>query len=566
MTNYLPLGATKKSVLKNQILAGLTIVAGLSLAACDTGGQQPVRAAPTVPPPSPPPPPPPPPSGPVTISGAITFDRVPGNAATGGLVYANTTRAPARWVTVQAVDGSGAVIDTDVTDSAGNYSVSVQSNTSVRIQALAEMVQTTGATRNIQVRDNTSGDALYQLQGGLVSSGTANSTRSLNARSGWSGSSYTGTRAAGPFAILDSIHSSVDAIVAVDSNVAFPKLNVFWSVNNTTATGDTDDGDIGTSFYQRVGNESSIFLLGSANNDTDEYDEHIITHEFGHYFEDRLARGDSIGGSHGQGDRLEATVAFGEGWGNAFSAISLGDSMYRDSLGASQSSGFSFDIESNSHVNAGWYNEFSVHSIIYDIFDSANDGADTISGGFGPIYTAFMHADYTDSPELTTIFSFVNSLRNNTGVSGAALTSLLSAQSINGTGADGAGETNNGGVTTALPLYQTVTVGGAGVTVCSVDDHGVFNKLGNIAFLRLSIAASQSYTLTMTQSSGLTNRDPDFQILLLGQTIAFAESTAVDTEQLTITLAPGEYAIRAYDFLNATAANSGDSCYTFTVV
>ena len=173
-------------------------------------------------------------------------------------------------------------------------------------------------------------------------------------------------------------------------------------------------------------------------------------------------------------------------------------------------------------------------------------------------------SDFTDSAEFTTIFSFLESLRNNSSIASADITALSSAQLINGTGAEGAGETNDGGVTSSLPLYKTLTIGGGPVTICSVDDRGVFNKLGNNAFLRLSVATTSNYTLTMTQSSGLTGRDPDFSLTRMGQIIADADSTATDMEQLVTALSAGEYAIRASDFLNATATNSGDSCYDFT--
>ena len=99
------------------------------------------------------------------------------------------------------------------------------------------------------------------------------------------------------------------------------------------------------------------------------FDQHVVVHEFGHYFENQLARSDSIGGAHSEGDFLDPTVAFSEGWGNAFSAIVLGDTVYRDSGGPSQGSGFSFDVEDNNTLNGGWFSEFQFNrsSMIYSI-------------------------------------------------------------------------------------------------------------------------------------------------------------------------------------------------------
>ena len=210
-------------------------------------------------------------AGSVTISGTISFDLAPLNPATNGLDYNNIAQTPARGVTVQAVDSGGAVIDSDITSSSGAYSVTVQGNTNIRIQALAQLVQSTGGARNIRVLDNTSGNALYMLAGSLSNSGTANSTRNLNAPSGWNGTSYAGTRAAAPFAILNSIYAAVEAIVAVDSSATFPNLEILWSINNTTANGNISDGDIGTSSFVTLNNVPTILILGSANNDTDEF-------------------------------------------------------------------------------------------------------------------------------------------------------------------------------------------------------------------------------------------------------------------------------------------------------
>jgi len=81
-----------------------------------------------------------------------------------------------------------------------------------------------------------------------------------------------------------------------------------------------------------------IRILGDENNDTDEYDAHVVVHEFGHYFENSLSRADSIGGPHTQSDRLDARIAFGEGWGNALSGMILDDPVYRDSSGRSSPS------------------------------------------------------------------------------------------------------------------------------------------------------------------------------------------------------------------------------------
>jgi hypothetical protein len=487
------------------------------------------------------------------------------NTVTSGLDYVSISQDPARGVEVEVVDGAGAVLDSDVTDAAGAYSLTVTSDTDVRVRVRSVMTQTTGATWDIRAVDNTNGNAIYVLAGALATSGAADSVRNLNAASGWGGASYTTTRAAAPFAILDSAYEAITDIEAVDASVVFPAMQFMWSINNKAASGQVTDGDIGTSSFTTIGGVPTVLVLGDANSDTDEYDSHVVVHEFGHYFESELSRADSMGGPHSLSNRLDPRIALGEGFGNALSGIILDDPFYRDSSGASQASGFSINVEDNTNTNAGWFNEGSVQSILYDIYDSTDDGADVISAGFAPIYNALVAPDYTGDSDLTTIFLLANQIATDPAIAAADLTSLLAGQSIDGTGDTGVGETNDGSVVSSLPVYKTVTVGGPAVEVCSVDDAGTFNKLGNRALLSLSIATAGSRTITMTRTSGATARDPDFRIFQAGAVIASGLSATADTEQLVTTLAVGDYTIEALDDRNLSTANSGDACYDFTV-
>ena len=54
----------------------------------------------------------------------------------------------------------------------------------------------------------------------------------------------------------------------------------------------------------------------------------------------------------------------------------LNDPLYSDSLGSQQSRRFSFSMESNVTSPAGWYNEASIQSVTWDLYDAAVDGAD----------------------------------------------------------------------------------------------------------------------------------------------------------------------------------------------
>jgi len=426
------------------------------------------------------------------------------------------------------------------------------------------MVQTQGAEWDISVTDNTNGNSLYVLQGNLVTPTTASETRNLNATSGWGGTSYTGPRTAAPFAILSPLYDALNQFAAVDPDIVFPPTQFRWSVRNNTAEGDRTIGEIGSSSYSSFLN--AVFILGDDDVDTDEYDSHVVVHEFGHYFEDQISRSDSLGGPHSIGDRLDARVAFSEGWGNALSGIILDDPVYRDSRGSMQSGGFSFNIETNTVSNTGWFNELSVASIIYDLFDTANDGVDTFSVGLGGIYEGFTSPTFRSSEFFTTIFSYSEALRNADPAFATAVNTLAAGQDINGTNETGLGETNDGNISESLPVYRTLNVNGPAIEVCSLNNAGTFNKLANRNYVVFDVITAGQHTFTMTRTSGPASRDPDFIIHRNGNIIARALRPPAETETLSLNLQPDTYVIDAYDSRNVEEGLvTGDSCYSFTV-
>ena len=515
----------------------------------------------------------------VTLSGKLTYDRVPFNPITNGLNYGDTTQMPIRQAPVELLNAAGAVLDSTVSDDNGDYSFTILSGQNVRVRVRSEVQKGAPNEINMKVVDNTSSDALYAIQGDLIEVPNSNQTRDLHAASGWGGTSYTSTRAAAPFALLDTIYGTLEEFIAVDADVDFPAFNVLWSTRNRAEGGNVADGQIGTSSFTVSNGIPVIRILGDDGNDTDEYDVHVVVHEFGHYFENSISRADSIGGQHSSSDRLDARVAFGEGWGNALSGMILDDSFYRDSFGVSQSRGFSIDVENNTYASTGWYSEGSVQSILYDLYDSSDDGADTASYGLGPIYRAFTDPAYKDTVGFTTIFAFLEALGNQSGVTASEVTALTNAQDINGTTGFGTGETNNGGIAGMLPVYLPVPTDGTSVAFCSVNNFGVYNKHGNRRYLSLDVPTAGTYRISMVQNSTELNPadgDPDFFIfkdgVRISQTIGgvFQGGSGDARQEIgTLNLTAGMHVIDANAFRNArgdaTLEGSGDICYDFTV-
>ncbi|MBI1423921.1 MAG: hypothetical protein GC149_10685 [Gammaproteobacteria bacterium] len=508
----------------------------------------------------------------ITVTGTVQFERVPHSTIGFGLDYAATYASPARGVTVQAINtGSNTIVATTQTDASGGYSVAVPNNTQIKIRVLAEMVKT-GAlpTWNFSVRDNTSGNAQYALDGSSTCTGTTNETRNLTASSGWGGTSYTSTRAAAPFAILDTVYDGIQFILGVSANTNFPALNLYWSPNNTSST-------IGTSYFN---GSDSIYILGDQNVDTDEYDPSVIAHEWGHYIEANFSRSDSIGGYHSTGDRLDMRVAFGEGYGNAFSSMVRNDPQYADSSGAQQASGFGFNVETETVTNKGWYSESSVEKILYDLYDSNNSPADSdpdhLTLGFQPLWNVLINEEKS-GPVFTSIYKFIAALKTHYAGDATTLSNidtLINAQSIHVNDVYGTGEMNNTSSSAVLPIYSVIDISTpANVCVTKAFARGYgsydYNVLGMNHYLRFTPATSGTYQFTISETDASNAGNP-LAIFTNGGIQNYHNVSGTNTDEIfTETLTGGqEYMFEVYDYnmVNTPATSPSETCYDVSVV
>jgi hypothetical protein len=457
----------------------------------------------------------------VTITGKAQYELPPPVANCNGLDFNNVALMPIRQATVQLLNSaSDAVLDEAVTDDNGDFELVVAANTSVYISVRAELKRTGAPAWDVEVRDNVTAAAspvalelrpLYVLDGSVFNSGSAAQTRNLTASIGWDGTAYTAARAAAPFAVLDSVYTGMLLALTEDPQLGFEPLDVFWSVNNTATAGepqDIDAGEIGTSFYRE---DNKLFLLGMQDVDTEEFDDHVIVHEWGHYFEDTLSRSDSIGGAHAIGDRLDMRVAYSEGFATAYSGMALASAQYCDTLGPSQAHGFGIDIENQAAGTAGWYNEISIMKLLYDLWDTDIDGDDTDSLDFGPIYRAMTEAQAT-TPAFTSIFSFAGALKAENPVHEPFIDALLQSADIvaSGLNAYGDGEINDGQGLDVLPVYATVVPDGSTVNICSnsqFDPDVDGNKLSEHRFLRMSIDTASPYTFSIVTTTDIPGPD-----------------------------------------------------------
>lgn len=495
--------------------------------------------------------------GTVVIQGIATFDSVP-NASNGRLDYGAVSAKPIRGALVEAVTDNGSrVLTSGTTSETGAYALSVPVNATVQIRVRAQLQRSGAPSWDVTVRDNTGGGTpVYAISSSEFSSGgSATLQRSIHAPSGWGGASYTGERAAGPFALLDTVYTNIGKVLSVAPTASFPALSVFWSVNNVSFSGNTALGQIGTTYFSVTsGGARAIYVLGNAAADTDEYDSSVISHEWGHYYQSVFSRDDSPGGAHSGVDLLDRRLAFSEGWGNAWSGIALGRSTYADSLSGQPERSGVLDLSVGPSTNPGWFREFSIQSIFWNLERAA---------GFAAIHNA-MTGPFKTGLAVTSIHPFAAAFATAAPSQAGTLAGLLAGQSISTSTSDpfGISETNDGGIADARPLY--LSYASSPTSVCVNNQAGSGNKLGHFAYLRFTLANTGAHRIVV---NGPPGTDPDFDIYQGGR-INGSYQTVSGLEDATPNLPAGE-SILVLEDANAPALPSSGavtrSCFTVTI-
>lgn len=481
----------------------------------------------------------------MSLYGVLRYERVPVDESGRGLDYEASFLKPVRYVRVEAIGADGRVLARTTSDADGKYAFDLPSETQVRVRAYAYMEKEGKPAWKVAVKDNTDNDLLYAIEGALAPLNAQTKRRDLTAISGWNEETRTlddNRRSAAPFAVLDTIYEAMSKVLSVDADAVFPPLSVFWSPKNTPGgTFDPDNGEIVTSLYID-GDDGSVqeglYILGKKDVDTDEYDDHVIAHEWGHYYEDKLSRADSIGGNHSDGDYLDIRVAFSEGFCNAFSAIALNNPVYFDTSGPSQGSGFQFDMEAQTPINPGWFSEGSVQRIVYDIYDEVDDNSDRLHMGYAPIHEVLTGTQKT-TKAFTSLFSFIHGLKRTHPSDASAIDAILGDESIAPIEDDyGSGRTN-------LPEELPYVSSSDASAVCTTSHYGTNgNNLGNHRYFVFSVNERDNYEILVSDNATDPNSDPDFSLYRVDNSftlIGESESYTAGEERRSFVLDRGEY-------------------------
>jgi len=291
-----------------------------------------------------------------------------------------------RYAAVDVVDtGSGAVLSTAQTDSLGNYSLAILPGTTqvyVRVNSSA----TPPASGTIRVNN-------------LVSNmyGVPSDPFPLTGSAFVNISIPVSNIAGGAFNILDVMTTGYEFFRNNDGAYPGLSLSAFWAPGNGLGTYYCTSYD---QFYCSRG--SGIYVLNEPLGDTDDFDDDVLWHEFGHYLATNYSADQSPGGAHYLTDNdHDLRFSWSEGWGNFLpgavkswlaatdpSRLSTpadqSNSLYVDTSGAS---GWSFDFGLAPLIPAYYYasGEVAVANVllvvragfsmkdIWDIFRSFKD-------------------------------------------------------------------------------------------------------------------------------------------------------------------------------------------------
>lgn len=233
----------------------------------------------------------------LSVSGTVKYDDK--EYGTSGFT-GNTFLKAVRFAEVQAVDAiTGATIVSGATDGSGSYSLTIpiaSSSREIYIRAISSSLSPAIGVKDLA-------DALHAVAGSnFIASGAAMANISIQATS----------PAAGAFNILDGFASAAQFVQSLSGSYP-PALTAYWQTGNSKGTYFCSSSPDPYCPYGEA-----IYILNS-NGDTDEYDDDVLWHEFGHFIASKYSKDDSPGGVHYLASNdMDLRLSWSEGWGDSF--------------------------------------------------------------------------------------------------------------------------------------------------------------------------------------------------------------------------------------------------------
>jgi hypothetical protein len=302
------------------------------------------------------------PAGAATVEGTLRYEKLPVSVRGLDLTQPVPTPAPQVHVMLRRTTAPTSVVAEGDTDEGGRYRLEVPDGTGqVVLLALAISGQ-------VSVHDPRNG-AFWVYESPAFDAARAPQTVTIPDRD----------RRAGPFNILAAIHRTNRFLRALEPGLPLDQqqITIYWSPVNRTGT-----------YFDVLSHRA--FILGDRDEDSDEFDDSVIIHEYAHYLARRYSRDDSPGGAHCFAERLDPRLAWSEGWANFFAQAVLGDPRYIDTLGPDGSEVLAFDLDEDvaDGDSPGYWSEDSVASVLWDLYAEPGTGTGHLGIGMSPIWRA----------------------------------------------------------------------------------------------------------------------------------------------------------------------------------
>lgn len=275
------------------------------------------------------------------------------------------TRHPARFVRLVAVDAAGTELTASATDANGDFAFDAPAATArIRVVAEAAHVGTT-----VAVSPDARGLGRHGFE--VVAGQAPIEIVALENTPAGDG---------GAFHLLDTMVRGAERVYAWTDR-RLPPSFAFWG------RGITSDWSYYHGEQPRDSGRYGIELLGGergrqTSSDTDEHDEAIVLHEYGHFVFDVLSTDSSPGGTHPLSVLVEPGLAWEEGRASFFAGAVLGSPLYRDTIGLEPRGELRVDVnmETRGQPPRGIGSEGEVEEILWDLADGT-DLTDTDADG-----------------------------------------------------------------------------------------------------------------------------------------------------------------------------------------
>ncbi|HST58115.1 MAG TPA: hypothetical protein VLK84_05500 [Longimicrobium sp.] len=462
------------------------------------------------------------------VRGTVLYEKIPVTRA--GLQLDAPVRTPAAGVRVEVVQSpSRTVLGSGFTDAKGSYDIPVprRGNPQVYVRALA---QTENATV-VRVRDRAE---LSMVSPTFALGRERTVTQDMLATDS--------SRIAGAFNIAVTIHHANALVRAGQPGVSLPRVEIRW---DTTYIGNTY-------FNPR---EAVAFINGRRDRDSDEYDDHIIAHEYGHFLMDRFSRESSPGGDHSFGERLDPRLAWSEGWSNFFAGATTGNPRYIDTgaVRGRQIVLLSADLEDDVPAGdrPGIWSEHSVASLLWDWFDDGAEAGDDLALGFVPLWRSLV--ELGKEPDVY-LLRYANVLAGITRRQDA-LAAGLDARGIRYP----VGQTPAAPEPFPVPLAPGVSVTGSADSRSSLRS----NVWGSSAHYWFRLAREGPVTITMKITGARVADKADLDLYLFdaaGERVAGSDAVngVGDSEQISQRLPAGYYRVEVRSWSAPRDSQLGD--------